>query len=194
MWLFLRFKTLRKYRSGQKWVYSCEHTKQFILLLFCSNYCIIFHMHSSKPTYAHPAYKVLILALHFSSLVGVFRLLHSPRLQVRLLRCFPSTQHNLTHLALLSFGTRWVPDLQGSHSSVCAGKTRVAFPNPETRERGPCSGLTPACVNERVFLRGCSEHHNGYTKQEHARNFLCVSFDCLGALRKHYICFTLIEK
>ena len=103
MWLFLRFKTLRKYRSGQKWVYSCEHTKQFILLLFCSNYCIIFHMHSSKPTYAHPAYKVLILALHFSSLVGVFRLLHSPRLQVEVtpLLSFHAAQLNAPRTSLV---------------------------------------------------------------------------------------------
>ena len=36
-------------------VYSCEYTKQIILVLFMI-YCIIFHSNNSKPTFAHPVF------------------------------------------------------------------------------------------------------------------------------------------
>ena len=39
------------YTIGQKWVYSSEYMKQFILVII--NYCIIFHM-NCKPAFAPP--------------------------------------------------------------------------------------------------------------------------------------------
>ena len=42
------------YRVGQKYVYSCQKTKQFILVLLLIKYCIIFHSNNHKVTFAPP--------------------------------------------------------------------------------------------------------------------------------------------
>ena len=43
---------LALYRVGQKQVYSCEYSKQFILILLFINYYVILQMNNCKPTLA----------------------------------------------------------------------------------------------------------------------------------------------
>ena len=49
------------YRSGQKYVYSCEYVKQFVLVFLFVNYCITSHTNNYKPTLAPPCISYLQL-------------------------------------------------------------------------------------------------------------------------------------